>query len=148
MRHKGQRTRAAFADVAELFVRHVESSRRHYIIPLDPLLAQICLRWRSKSRLNGDDDWVFARREDHASFAVDPAIVRCHIQEAALKAGLGDGIGWQTFRRTYAAELLKLGTSIGTTQKLLRHSAITTTLRMEMPPGSKICEQPMLNSCG
>jgi integrase len=44
--------------------------------------------------------------------------------------GLGDGIGWHTFRHTYRAWLDATGAPIGVQQKLMRHAQVSTTMNI------------------
>ncbi len=51
-----------------------------------------------------------------------------HLWPAAKAAGLGEKIGWRTFRRIYSSLLRALGVDIKVQQELMRHSDIRTTL--------------------
>jgi len=55
---------------------------------------------------------------------------------AAKAAGLGEKIGWRTFRRTYSSLLRKLGVDIKVQQELMRHADIRTTLDLYTEPFS------------
>jgi len=50
------------------------------------------------------------------------------IAPAGVKAGLGKGIGWHSFRHTYSSMLRHLGVDVKVQQELLRHADIRTTM--------------------
>ena len=50
------------------------------------------------------------------------------LRPAAQRAGLGDGIGWHTFRHSYASLLRANGEDLKVQQELLRHADIRTTM--------------------
>src|ERR1039457_6862025 len=52
------------------------------------------------------------------------------MKEAAIKAGLGEGIGWHTFRHSYSSMLRDLRVDVKVQQELLRHADIRTTLNV------------------
>jgi integrase len=91
-------------------------------VPMDPLLVEALLDWRSTASGSG---------------LVFPSHVtgRCyhpgHIQQgyfkpAARKLGL-TGINWQTFPNTYRSWITDEGSASGVQQKLMRHANGSTT---------------------
>ena len=52
------------------------------------------------------------------------------IKPAALKAGLGKGIGWHTFRHTYRTWLDTAGAPMSIQKELMRHASIQTTMNV------------------
>jgi integrase len=56
------------------------------------------------------------------------AVLKRHVRPAAERAGITKTIGWHSFRRTLATLLQSSGTSVKTTQDLLRHSLPVMTL--------------------
>jgi site-specific recombinase XerD len=52
------------------------------------------------------------------------------MKEAAIQAGLGEGIGWHTFRHSYSSMLRDLQVDVKVQQELLRHADIRTTLNV------------------
>jgi integrase len=57
------------------------------------------------------------------------AFYRAHIKPAAEKLGI-EGIGWHTFRRTYATFLKANGEDVKTVQELLRHANSLVTMNL------------------
>jgi hypothetical protein len=49
---------------------------------------------------------------------------------AAQAVGLGDKLGWRTFRRTYSSLLRQLGVDLKVQQELMRHAHIRTTMNL------------------
>ena len=77
-----------------------EASRKP--VPLDPRLAESLYNWRLASPYPRSEDWVFASPHSNGKLPYWPgAFYRAHILPAAKKLGI-EGIGWHTFRRTYA----------------------------------------------
>ena len=50
-----------------------------------------------------------------------------HIRPAAVKAGLGEGIGWHTFRHSYRSWLDDTGAPLSVQKDHMRHASILTT---------------------
>jgi integrase len=93
-------------------------------IPLDQSLVASLLSYRAKY---GCCEWLFANPDTKKPWWAH------HIQQekiapAGVKAGLGHGIGWHTFRHTYSSMLRHLGVDLKVQQELLRHADIRTTM--------------------
>jgi integrase len=93
-------------------------------IPLDQSLVASLLSYRAKY---GCCEWLFANPDTKKPWWAH------HIQQekiapAAVKAGLGHGIGWHTFRHAYSSMLRHLGVDLKVQQELLRHADIRTTM--------------------
>lgn len=93
-------------------------------VPLDASLVTLLLSYRVKYECC---EWMSA----------NPATKRPwwahHLQQeriapAGVKAKLGTGIGWHTFRHTYSSMLRHLGVDVKVQQELLRHADIRTTM--------------------
>jgi len=97
-------------------------------LPLDPAFATILLRWKSQCPVS-EGDWVFPSPVTGRCYHASP-IQQDYIRTAGVKAGLGDGIGWHTFRHTYRAWLDASGAPIGVQQKLMRHAQVSTTMNI------------------
>lgn len=52
------------------------------------------------------------------------------MKNASREAGLGEGIGWHTFRHSYSSMLRDLRVDVKVQQELLRHADIRTTLNV------------------
>ena len=93
-------------------------------IPLDPVLVPILLSHRAKYECC---EWVFANPDTQRPWWAHH-IQHDKIAPAALKAGLGSGIGWHTFRHSYSSLLRSLGVDVKVQQELLRHADCRTTM--------------------
>ncbi len=100
-------------------------------LPLDPALAELLLQWKRQSRFSGPEDWVFASWRTNGVLPFrSTAILTDYIKPAAIRAGLGDGVGWHTFRHTYSSLLRANGEDLKVQQELLRHADIRTTMNV------------------
>jgi integrase len=98
-----------------------EASRKP--VPLDSRLAEAMDHWRKVSPYPRPGDWVFASPHSNGRF------YRAHILPAAKILGI-EGIGWHTFRRTYATLLKANGEDVKTVQELLRHANSLVTMNL------------------
>lgn len=100
-------------------------------MPIDPALAQILRKWQSNTEFNAPTDWVFASPDEGGRQPYHPYhMQQNHIVPAAVKAGLGEDVGWNTFRHSYATLLAHLRASAKVQQELMRHADIKTTLNI------------------
>lgn len=107
---------------------NTEASRKP--VPLDPRLGETLWRWRMKSPYPQESDWVFASPYAKGRLPYWPgALFRAHILPAARVLGI-EGIGWHTFRRTYATLLKANGEDVKTVQELLRHASSLVTMNL------------------
>jgi len=105
-----------------------EASRKP--VPLDSRLAVALSRWQAISPYPQPDDWVFASPHSNGRFPYWPgAFYRAHILPAAKILSI-EGIGWHTFRRTYATLLKANGEDVKTVQELLRHANSLVTMNL------------------
>ncbi len=105
-----------------------EASRKP--VPLDSRLAEAMGYWRKISPYPRAGDWVFASPHSNGRLPYWPgAFYRAHILPAAKILGI-EGIGWHTFRRTYATLLKANGEDIKTVQELLRHANSLVTMNL------------------
>jgi integrase len=106
-----------------------ETSRKP--LPMSDDLAAALRSWREQTSYAKPSDWVFA---SPSSFGEKPywpdMILRRHILPAAKRLGISKRIGWHTFRRTAATLLMASGSSVKTTQELMRHA--TSDITMEL----------------
>lgn len=107
----------------------VKNSWRKKPLPLSPLLLIVLQEHRGRAEFKEDDDWVFASPYKAGETPYDPGEVRKkYIAKAVKDAGLGDGIGWHTFRHSYRAWLGDSGAKMELQRDLMRHSNISTTM--------------------
>jgi len=100
-------------------------------VPLDPALGEALLNWKRKSEFKGADDWVFASPFQAGEMPYRPwGVQQRRISPAARAAGLGDNIGWHTFRHTYRSLLDETGAPMKVQQELMRHASISTTMNI------------------
>ncbi|HZB89678.1 MAG TPA: tyrosine-type recombinase/integrase, partial [Terracidiphilus sp.] len=52
------------------------------------------------------------------------------LKPAGIAAGIGDDIGWHTFRHTYRSWLDETGPPMKVQQELMRHASIQTTMNV------------------
>ena len=105
-----------------------EASRKP--VPLDSRLAEAMDHWRKISPYPRPGDWVFASPHSNGRLPYWPgAFYRAHILPAAKILGI-EGIGWHTFRRTYATLLKANGEDVKTVQELLRHANSLVTMNL------------------
>ena len=93
-------------------------------MPLDPALVTSLLAYRAKYECC---EWVFANPDTNRPWWAHH-IQQERIAPAGVKAKLGNGIGWHTFRHTYSSMLRHLGVDVKVQQELLRHADIRTTM--------------------
>lgn len=93
-------------------------------------LAEALYNWRLASPYPLSEDWVFASPHSNGRLpSWSGTVYRAHILPAAQKLGI-EGIGWHTFRRTYATFLKANGEDVKAVQELLRHANSLVTLNL------------------
>lgn len=97
-------------------------------VPLDPALMEILLAHRQRYH-STEEDWMFANPATNRPYHQD-TIQQNHIRKAGKAAGLGDGIGWHTFRHSYRSWLDDTGAPTTVQKELMRHASIQTTLNI------------------
>lgn len=108
---------------------HVGESKTEYsrdYVPLDKRLAEAILEHRQRSYATAEG-WLFANPKTSRPYRPDQ-IQKKHLAKIAVRLGLGEGIGWHTFRHTYRTWLDETGASMKVQQELMRHADITTTM--------------------
>jgi len=113
---------------------HVDRAKNEYReapLPLDEKLIEMLKSWKAVSEFSGDSDWVFASPYRGGEDPYSPRhVAEDHLWPASKAAGLGDKIGWRSFRRTYSSLLRQLGVDIKVQQDLMRHADIRTTMNL------------------
>jgi integrase len=97
-------------------------------VPLDPALVGILLEHRERCYPT-PEGWLFANPATNRPYHQD-TIQQNHIREAGKKAGLGDGIGWKTFRHSYRSWMDDTGAPLTVQKELMRHASIQTTMNV------------------
>lgn len=106
-----------------------EASRKP--LPMSDELASALTSWRDQTEYAKPSDWVFASPVSFGRLPYWPdMLLRRHILPAAKRLGIQKRIGWHTFRRTAASLLMSSGSSVKTTQELMRHATADITLEL------------------
>ncbi len=106
-----------------------ETSRKP--LPMSDDLAVALTEWRQQTSYAKQTDWVFASPMSFGKLPYWPdMLLRRHILPAAKRLGILKRIGWHTFRRTAASLLMSSGSSVKTTQELMRHATADITLEL------------------
>jgi integrase len=97
-------------------------------VPLDEAVVEILLSHKEQHHRT-PEGWLFANPETGKPYHQDP-IQQNHIRKAGKDAGLGDGIGWHTFRHSYRSWLDDTGAPVSVQKELMRHASIQTTMNV------------------
>jgi integrase len=108
----------------------VKTKRSKARLPLDPALIAVLEDWRKISEFKADSDWVWASPfvAGEMPYYLN-AVQRDYIIPAGKRAGLGESVGWHTFRHTYRTWMDANGTPLGIQQDLMRHANISMTTK-------------------
>jgi integrase len=97
-------------------------------VPLDVALVEVLLNHKRRHHRTVEK-WLFANPETGRPYHQD-TIQQNHIRKAGKDAGLGDGIGWHTFRHSYRSWLDDTGAPVTVQKELMRHASIQTTMNI------------------
>lgn len=97
-------------------------------LPLDSDFAQMLLQWRERCP-DTPGEWLFPNPSTEKPYWQETVAQR-QIRPAAIRAGLGNGIGWHTFRHTYRTWLNSVGAPMPIQKELMRHASIQTTMNV------------------
>jgi integrase len=97
-------------------------------VPLDSALVGILLEHRRRY-YQTPEGWLFANPTTGRPYHQD-TIQQNHIRETGKDAGLGDGIGWKTFRHSYRSWMDDTGAPMSAQKELMRHASIQTTMNV------------------
>ncbi len=75
------------------------------------------------------EGWLFANPETGRPYHQE-TIQQKHIRKAGRDAGLGDGVGWHTFRHSYRSWMDDTGAPMTVQKELMRHASIQTTMNV------------------
>jgi integrase len=76
-----------------------------------------------------DEDWLFANPVTGKPYHQE-SLQKSQIKRAAKLAGLGEEMGWHTFRHSYRSWLDETGAPMKVQQELMRHASIQTTMNV------------------
>jgi integrase len=112
-------------------VGDVKTNYSEVDLPLDPALAETLFTWKRTSQFGEEADWVFATPQKAGELPLrSTAVLANHIKPAATLGGLGNRVGWHTFRHTCNSMLRQLGVDLKVQQELLRHADVRTTMNV------------------
>jgi len=114
------------------FSTRVDDGKTEYSrddVLLDARLAEVLLQWRSASVFPRDEDWLFANPVTGRPYHQE-SLQRSQIKRAAKLDGLGENMGWHTFRHSYRSWLDETGAPMKVQQELMRHASIQTTMNV------------------
>jgi integrase len=97
-------------------------------LPLDPEYGAVMLAWKTQCT-ETPEQWVFPNPSTQRPYWQETVAAR-QIKPAAIKAGLGSGIGWHIFRHTYRTWLDAAGAPMSIQRELMRHASIQTTMNV------------------
>ena len=103
-------------------------------LPCIPLLGEHLQKWRDESLFNGAEDFVFPSEVRGGRIPRNAGmLLRDYVLPAAIATGVikaGERIGWHTLRHSLCSFLISSGVNPTTTQRMLRHSNVHTTLQV------------------
>jgi integrase len=110
-------------------IGEVKTQRSGKPLPIAEEMFSVFESLRRCATCADDGEWIFpssrnAGRKPWNAYALQ----RYQITPAAIRAGLGEGIGWHTLRHSYRSWLDRLGAPIGVQRDLMRHTDIRTTM--------------------
>ena len=112
-------------------LKEVKTEASEKPVPIDASVAEALLTWRLSSPYRSDADFVFASARMRGKQPLTTGILfRRHVIPCLEQAGIGQRIGWHTFRRTVATLLTANGEDIKTVQELLRHANPQITMQI------------------
>lgn len=108
----------------------VKTKRSKARLPLDQALITVLEEWRKLSEFKADSDWVWGSPfvAGEMPYYLN-SVQRDYIIPAAKRAGMGESVGWHTFRHTYRTWMDANGTPLGIQQDLMRHANINMTTK-------------------
>jgi integrase len=95
---------------------------------LPPLDEQLFLKHKARS-IETAEGWLFANPRTGRPFHQEE-IQKNYLRKAAKDAGIGDNIGWHTFRHSYRSWLDDTGAQMSVQKELMRHASVQTTMNV------------------
>ena len=115
--------------VVEGRVDDVKTKRSRAPLPLHDDVLSALREYHSRSLFTNHDDYIFASPHSAGEKTYHmQGIQQKKISKAAKELGLGDSVGWHTFRHSHRAWLGRSGASLTVQRDLMRHANIATTI--------------------
>jgi hypothetical protein len=76
-----------------------------------------------------EEGWLFANPATSRPYHQEE-IQKNHLRKAAIKANIGEGVGWHTFRHSYRTWLDEIGAPMSVQKELMQHASIQTTMNV------------------
>ena len=128
LRSSGSRTEHKYGSLASSDYAPVKTEYSKDRVPLDQALVEILLKYWAQS-YPSPEGWLFESPVTGRLFHQE-SIQQHHIRKAGRDAGLGDGIGWHTFRHSYRSWMDDTGAPMSVQKELMRHASIQTTMNV------------------
>jgi integrase len=97
-------------------------------VPLDAALVDSLLKHKARS-IETAEGWLFANPRTGRPFHQEE-IQKNYLRKAAKEAGIGDNVGWHTFRHSYRSWLDDTGAQMSVQKELMRHASVQTTMNV------------------
>ena len=97
-------------------------------VPLDTAVVEALVLHKEQS-FSTPEGWLFANPVTGKPYHQEE-IQKRHIRKAGIAAGIGDDIGWHTFRHSYRSWLDETGAPLTVQKELMRHASIQTTMNV------------------
>jgi integrase len=114
-------------------IYHMKTDGSAAPVPFGELLADELRCWQKETMYPKPEDWIFPSTKLIGKTPMSASMMTAaKIRPAAVKVGIrltkGQRFGFHNFRHSLATFLVNRGTDVKTTQGLLRHAKVTTTL--------------------
>src|ERR1019366_997494 len=114
-------------------IDHLKTEGSAAPVPLGDLLADALRGWNQNSPYTKPEDWIFPSTKLKGKAPLSASIMAADkIRPAALQVGIrlepSQRFGFHNFRHSLATFLVNRGKDVKTTQGMLRHAKVTTTL--------------------
>ncbi|HLH10241.1 MAG TPA: site-specific integrase [Terriglobales bacterium] len=97
-------------------------------VPLDTAVVEALMLHKERA-FSTPEGWLFANPVTKKPYHQEE-IQKKHIRKAGTAAGIGDDIGWHTFRHSYRSWLDETGAPLTVQKELMRHASIQTTMNI------------------
>lgn len=107
-------------------VDDLKTKARHQHMPLSDDLQVALLEHKRRVAILGSP-WMFVSSQTKMPYTMN-YVRQVYLEPAGRRAGLGEGLGWHSFRHTYSTLLRQMKVDVKVQQSLLRHSQMSTTM--------------------